>query len=112
VDAIIHKHGPAVAGGAIHRLKSDVLRMYQNRSAFSGDEVISWISGMQQELRAYAGRMSAMMKAALDESDVEALKPMFISTGMNLEVCETLNVGPTGEKAAWALVAKRTGDPK
>jgi len=86
--------------------------MYQNRSAFSGDEVISWISGMQQELRAYAGRMSAMMKAALDESDVEALKPMFISTGMNLEVCETLNVGPTGEKAAWALVAKRTGDPK
>ena len=112
VDGILQAHGTGVAGGTVKRLRADVLRMYQNRSAYSREEVINWIGGMRKELLAYAGRMSAMLDAAMDEQDMQALEKLLAAGGLRLEVREPMNASVTGENVAWALVAEKSDKAK
>lgn len=107
VLGILKHHGEGVAGGVVRRLHTDVSRMYKNRSAMELNAIVAWIDGMSGELRTYAGRMAAMLGAALDESDFVEIRQKLAAGSMNVRVHEVMYMGEAHDPAAWILICDR-----
>jgi len=107
VLGILKRHGEGVAGGVVRRLHTDVSRMYNNRSAIELNAILAWIDGMSGELRTYAGRMSAMLGAALDEKDFVEIRRKLAAGSMTIRVHEVMYMGEAHDPAAWILICDR-----
>ena len=107
VLGILKRHGEGVAGGVVRRLHTDVSRMYNNRSAIELNAILAWIDGMSGELRTYAGRMSAMLGAALDENDFVEIRRKLAAGSMTIRVHEVMYMGEAHDPAAWILICDR-----
>lgn len=107
VEAILRRHGTTVAGGAVQRLYSDLADMYRRAAAYDPREVAHWLDRMSQELEAYEARMSAMLTAALDDRDVDAILSRLASRGFVIRIVEKLAMGAARQEAAWAIVCDR-----
>jgi len=104
---ILKRHGEAVAGGVVRRLHSDITRMYANRKAMELNAILAWIDGMTSEFQTYAGRMSAMLEAALDERDFAEVMQQLAARSMIVRVHEVMCMGEAHEPAAWVLICDR-----
>ena len=107
VLGILKRHGEGVAGGVVRRLHTDISRMYKNRSAIELNAIVAWIDGMSGELRTYAGRMSAMLGAALDENDFLEIRRQLAAGSMTIRVHEVMYMGEAHDPAAWILICDR-----
>jgi len=68
---------------------------------------LSWLARMGEELDAYAGRMSSMHDAALDEDRFGEICAGLRSRKFTIERAEPFMVPDSESPLAWALVARR-----
>ena len=108
VERVLRRHGDRVAGGTVRRLQQDIARMSGRVGAYDPAELTQWIDGTARELRAYAGRMSSMLAAAIDEHTMDAAVNRITASGLSMRIREKLHMGAAkSEPAAWALVGDR-----
>jgi SAM-dependent methyltransferase len=108
VERVLRRHGDHVAGGVVRRLQHDIARMSARLGAYDPAELAQWIDGTARELRAYAGRMSSMLAAAIDDRTMEAAVKRITAGGLSVRIREKLHMGPAKpEPAAWVLVCDR-----
>jgi SAM-dependent methyltransferase len=106
-EDIMTEYGEGVAGDTIARLYSDVGRIHSNLPKYDPDEVLGWLDSMEQELHAYAGRMSSMMGAAITKAAFSDLCSQLTSSGFSLDRSEPLLTTGQAIPLAWVLVARR-----
>lgn len=108
VEGVLAEFGPAVAGGAVHRLQADLAHMHRRLGAYDPAEVAAWADRMEREIEAYAGRMSAMVEAAVDASGLDEATSRCEARGLIALAREALHAGPGGgAPAAWIVLWER-----
>ena len=106
-EAIMTRHGEAVAGDMIARLYADVGHIHSNLPKFDAEDVHSWLMRNERELDSYAERMSSMIKAAISASEFRAACNQLLATGFTLERNDALTENGQAMPIAWILVAAR-----
>jgi len=108
VEKVLRRRGEHVAGGVVRRLHVDLTRMSARAAAYNLVEVIRWIDNTARELEAYAGRMSSMLAAALDDRGLEKTVEVIERQGLSVRIRDTLEMGAVRpEPGAWVLVCDR-----
>ena len=107
VEDLLRRHGQHVADGTVIRLYRDVRTMHERMSRYEPAEVLDWLTRMDAEVAAYAGRMASMCAAAVSEEEFRGLCARAREAGFTLLREDELTVPETGVALAWALVAVR-----
>ena len=107
LEDIMEQYGEQVADDTIVRLYSDVDKIHSEIQHYDPVEILSWLSRMDEELDAYAGRMSSMHDAALDEGTFEEICTGLLSRDFTIESAGPFVVPDSESPLAWALVARR-----
>jgi len=105
LEEIMQEYGQDVAGDTIARLYSDVGQIHQEMQHYEPGEVLDWLGRMDQELNAYAGRMSSMTDSAIDSQTFKHICDGLSDHGFNLERAAPLRVPEHDLPLAWVLVA-------
>ena len=108
VESVIRQHGRQVADGTILRLYQDVKTMHERMQHYEPAEVLGWLRGMQDEIKAYAGRMASMCDAAIDGAQFRGLCDDLVGRGFELQRYEALVDPVRDTPLAWTLVAQRS----
>lgn len=106
-EAVLKRRGKGVASETLFRLYTDIGHMYGRLSAYEPGEVFSWIELMSHELDSYAGRMSSMLAAALDQAGFDQALARLGHLGIDIRVRDTLVFGRQTLPSAWVLVAEK-----
>lgn len=107
VDAVLDEEGEGVAGGTVHRLYADLAHMHARMGAYDPGEVSRWAGRMGAEIGAYAARMEAMRRAAVDEAWLDDAEARISSAGLTAVTRASIAPEPGGEPFAWALAGTR-----
>lgn len=107
VEAIIKQYGPHVAGDTISRLYNDVAKIHEKIQNYEPDEVLDWLNRMGGELDAYAGRMSSMSDAAIDNDELKNICNGLRSLDYTIQRAAPLVVPDHEFPLAWVLIAAR-----
>ena len=110
VEGILQRWGKGVASETLLRIYRDIGHMYGRLSAYDADEMFHWVEVMLADLNSYAGRMSSMLDAALDETKFEGLVTDLNECGLRPAFKDRLFFGQQNQPSAWVLVAEKTGD--
>lgn len=78
-------------------------KLLLNSQKYALVDCLSWIEGMENEVRAYEGRMSSMIKAAVSETVVSQIEEVFKSKDLSLRPPEQLHFAEKDLPAAWIL---------
>jgi tellurite resistance-related uncharacterized protein len=73
---------------------------------YEADEVLAWLQRMDTELGAYAGRMSSMMDAALDDSTFAEICSSVEQHRFSIDEAGPLLAPGEEMPLAWVLVAR------
>lgn len=106
-ESILSEYGEDVAGETIARLYGDVGTIHSKMPGYDPDEVLGWLGTMDNELAAYAGRMTSMLSASMDRPAFDTLRADLIGAGFTPAVAEPLLSGDKAPPLAWVLVARR-----
>ena len=68
-------------------------RMYQRRAAYALDDILAWYDGTEAQVRAFAGRMSGMLAAAVDDALAETVCGIWRDRGLHVPPSTTLALG-------------------
>lgn len=107
VEAVMKQYGTEVADGTIARLYKDVRTMHGRLPHYEPTEVLAWLSKLQGEIKAYAGRMSSMCNVAVDGGTFEKLCTSVQSQGFEMQRAEPLANPENNMPLGWVLVATR-----
>jgi ubiquinone/menaquinone biosynthesis C-methylase UbiE len=107
LESIMKQYGQHVAGDTIARIYNDVGQFHQRIQHYEPAEVLTWLSGINGELDAYAGRMSSMAQAAIDSDTFEQIVAGLHSQQFTIEGAEPLRLPEHDLPLAWILIAKR-----
>jgi SAM-dependent methyltransferase len=107
LEAIAAEHGEHVADDTIARLYSDVGRIHSEIQHYEPTEVIAWLRRMDDELKAYAGRMESMTAAAIDSESFDKICSGLTGKGFTINRADTLVATNQDLPMAWVLVASR-----
>ena len=105
LERLVRERGEPAAAGLPQRICQDIAHMYRRMSAYEPADILDWIGGMEAQLHAYHGRMSGMLKAALEQ-----LRRGLARVGLTIQRCGKLSLGAQPQAAAWVLVAQRAGE--
>ena len=111
-ENVLQHWGKGAADGMLFRIYSDIAHMYRRFRNYDPDEVVNWISLMSNDLDTFAGRMSSMLKAALDAPAVDRLIAQLTSGGFTVQTHEILHMGRLSVPAAWTVVAQKVTSDK
>lgn len=100
MEKIIAEFGQDTANGTLLRLYRDVRNIHGRMQHHDPADVLQWLENMQNEMDAYADRMSFMLDAALSENDFARLREDFRRDGFTER-----NAGPLIESGKTAAVA-------
>jgi len=106
LEAILQKHGPHIAGGAVIRYYNDVARLLRETAPGSSGAAVDWLRRMDVEFAAYAQRMASMCAAALSRDAFSALCREVGRAGLHVDRAEAL-APPASPPLAWVVVAVR-----
>jgi len=106
-EDIFRQFGKEVADGMVFRLYNDIAHMYRRFNVYDPREVFNWIDIMINEVDTFAGRMASMLKAALDEVDLQQLVAVLKDSGFEITMNDVLNMGKGSIPSAWVLVARK-----
>jgi len=107
LEAIMKQYGQHVAGDTIARLYNDVGQIHQEIQNYEPAEVLNWLSRMDGELDAYAGRMSSMSESAIDSDTFEQICDGLRSGDYTIEREEPLMSTDQDFPLAWVLIATK-----
>jgi ubiquinone/menaquinone biosynthesis C-methylase UbiE len=107
LESIMTQYGQHVAGDTIARLYDDVGQIHERIQHYEPDDVLAWLSSMNGELDAYAGRMSSMSKSAIDSETFEQIVVDLRSQGFTIEGAEPLIIPNHDLPLAWILIARK-----
>jgi len=107
VESIMEQHGTDVADGTIVRLYKDVRTINGRLSHYDPSEVMDWLGTLEEEIAAYAGRMSSMCDVALGDDDFATLCTRIENHGFELKRANALTNADRGIPLAWSIIATR-----
>lgn len=107
LEDIMRKYGLHVAGDTIQKLYNDVGEIHKRMQHYQPNDVIGWLDKMNEELSAYASRMSSMCSSAINNVDFEKIKADILARGFTLDLAEPLMVSGQDKPMAWALIARK-----
>ncbi len=107
MEGIISQYGGEVADGTVLRLYRDVRDIHGRMRHYEPADVTSWLDRMGDEIEAYAGRMSSMCEAALDEAQFEEACNSLAAQGFVMVRSGTLGQAAGEPPLAWALIARK-----
>jgi SAM-dependent methyltransferase len=107
LETIIKQYGPHVAGDTISRLYNDVAGIHEKIQNYEPTEVLDWLNKMDGELDAYAGRMSSMSDAAIDNDELKNICDGLRSLDYTIQRAVPLVVPDHELPLAWVLIAAR-----
>ena len=107
LESILDQYGKQVADGSLAQLYGDVARIHGEIQHYEPEEVLGWLSRMSEELEDYAGRMSSMRDAALDEDTFKELCNGLHRRGWEIETAGPFQVPDEESPLAWALIARK-----
>jgi ubiquinone/menaquinone biosynthesis C-methylase UbiE len=108
---ILARFGQGIATGILYRLYSDIGRMHERMGAYDPEEMTAWLKAMVSELESYSGRMASMLHAAFDAGRIAQATRDLVASGLGIRLGGILKFGRPPEPCAWAIVARRPGDP-
>ena len=108
VEEILRRWGKGVANETLLRIYTDVGHMYSRLNAYEPEELITWVKVMHDELDSYAGRMSSMLGAALDEVQFETAMTKMTELGFDIRIRDTLTFDRQASPSAWVGVAQKS----
>ncbi|WP_430430130.1 methyltransferase domain-containing protein [Oceanicaulis sp.] len=89
------------------RLFQDCATVLQRNQAYDPKDMQLWFEGQAQSIEAYAARMSAMLSAALDRSQIEMVLQAWERHGMADCTVKPVYAAADDSPAAWRLDAVR-----
>lgn len=107
VETIMKQHGTSVADGTIQALYRDISVVHKRMPHYEPAEVLGWLERTQVEVGAYAGRMSSMLRSAIDAPTFEQLCQRVKADKFDLVRQDALMNPERSAPLAWALVAER-----
>lgn len=107
VEAIMAQHGPNVADGTIRALYRDVGEIHGRLARYEPSEVLGWLNRMDDEIKAYAGRMSSMCDAAIDQQEFDGLCDLLREQAFVTRRANALISTDRDVPLAWAVIASR-----
>lgn len=108
LEDIMRQYGQQVAGGTISRLYNDVGQIHERIQHYESDEILTWLNQMNDELDAYAERMSSMHDSAIDQPTFEQVCENLRERGLSIVRAEPLTSPDQDLPLAWILAAKRS----
>ena len=106
-EIIMTEFGAGVAGDTIARLYNDVGTIHGRIQHYDPNEVRAWLVRLNDELDAYANRMSSMRAAALDEHGFSEICEELRKRGFKLQTSAALLPQNETLSLGWALIATR-----
>lgn len=106
-EEIMAEFGAGVAGDTIARLYNDVGTVHDRIQHYDPNEVHAWLVRLDDELDAYATRMSSMREAALDENGFSEVCGELRERGFELQTNAALLPRDDTRSLGWALIATR-----
>jgi SAM-dependent methyltransferase len=106
-EEILKRWGKGVANETLLRIYTDVGHMYRRLNAYQAEELINWVKVMHDELDSYAGRMSSMLGAALDETQLADAMAKLTEYGFDIRIQDTLTFGRQSIPSAWVSIAQK-----
>jgi len=106
-EAILAKYGGDVADGTILRLYRDVRTMHGRMRHYEESDVVGWLTRLQEETEAYAGRMASMLDVAIDDARFQQMCTGLSEQGFEILRAEPLASADSEPPLAWVLVAKK-----
>ena len=107
VEKIMMEHGRDIANGTIMGLYRDVRTIHERLRHYDPADVEEWLTKMEQEVDAYAGRMRSMCEAAVDADSFVELCTQLTGSGFELRRSEALTPEGEARPIAWVLVASK-----
>ena len=107
LEAVMKQYGQHVAGDTITRLYNDVAQIHQNIQQYDPADVLDWLGRMEDELDAYAERMSSMSDSAVDSETFEQICEGLQSRGFTIQNAEPLMTSDQAVPLAWVLIATK-----
>lgn len=107
LEEIMKQYGTHVAGDTISRLYNDVDQIHQRIQHYEPEDILNWLQKMDEELVAYAERMSSMDQSAMNSSSFEELKSDLQTLNFSIENSGSLLVPEHNLPMAWVLIAKK-----
>jgi len=106
-EAIMNQFGERVADETIARLYGDVARIHADIQHYEPMEVLSWLEKMESELETYAGRMSSMVNAAIDETRFQTICSGISDLNCPIDQAGPLLVPANNIPLGWVLLAHK-----
>lgn len=107
LESIMTQYGKHVAGDTVMRLYEDVGRIHERIQHYEPSDVLNWLSRMDDELQAFAGRMASMCGAAIDSKTFDRLCEGLRRRDYTVLRAEALTASDQQLPLAWVLVAVR-----
>ncbi len=107
LEAIMKQYGHRVASNTISRLYSDVRQIHQRLEHYEPDKILGWLKKMDEELDAYAQRMSSMCQSSVNKANFMQIESGLLARGFSIQSADTLVVPDNELPIAWRLVARK-----
>ena len=107
LEGIFAEHGETVADGLPRQLYRDIAHMYPRMSAYQRQDIMSWLDGMEHELKGYQRRLGSMLAAALDKEAVQSILEKCEGLGLSVLRQDVLQLGTPASPSGWILVLER-----
>lgn len=92
-------------GGLAAHLYQGGRTLYERRQAYALSDITAWLSGMQNEIQAFVGRMESMQAAALTEAEASAVLDILAEGGLTPQPLDVFKAKDTGDVLGWVIYA-------
>jgi len=106
-EEILARYDGDVADGTILRLYRDVRTMHDRMRHYEESDVVGWLTTLQEETEAYAGRMASMLDVAVDDTRFQQVCTDLTEQGFEILRAEPLASSDDKPPLAWVLIAQK-----
>lgn len=103
----ITEHGAKAANGLAKRLFDDIAVLFSKMSAYDPDDIARWTSALSSDIDAYANRLAAMQRAAMDQTAVRQAMDALSSNSVEHATDEPSVLSAAGAPIAWVLKGRK-----
>lgn len=103
VEPLLAKQVNTSERGVHHHLYHGFKSLFVNKSAYTEQDILSWLQDMQNQIDESILRLTEMRKAACSESDMQQIIEQFAVLGMSLVKCEPFMLPEQTLPVAWYL---------
>jgi len=107
LESIMTQYGTHIAGDLVMRLYDDVGTIHEQIQHYEPSEVLDWLNGLEERIRAFAGRMASMSAAAIDDTTFDQLCERLRKRGFTTLRAQALAEPDQRLPLAWVLIARK-----